>query len=112
MLFDFFDMANDYEQRKVANDVVNGATIDTAAVNDSTQPYETGVHCERYADRWIIVEQYDTKAEAEEGHKRWVALFTKGLPEKLVDVSECEINQMRKAFSGINTEEFLLKPEA
>jgi hypothetical protein len=91
MLFDFFDMADDYAERKVANTEINGVTVDTARVNDSTQPYETGVECELYNDKWIIVEQYDTKEEAEKGHEKWVKVFTDKLPDKLVDVSECEI---------------------
>ena len=103
MLFDFFDMGGTYEQRKVANDVVNGATIDTAEVNDSSQPYETGIFCERYHDGWIIVEQYDIKEEAETGHKKWVTLFEVGLPNELVDVSDCEIGSLCKALGSPST---------
>ena len=36
MLFDFFDMADNYEQRKVDHFEKDGLIVDTAAVSDSS----------------------------------------------------------------------------
>ena len=95
MLFDFYDMAGTYEQRKVANDVVNGVTVDTAAVIDSDQPYETAVKAPQYNDNsWVIVEMHDSKEQAEIGHAKWVEVFRKGAPETLEDVSTAEIAKL------------------
>lgn len=102
-LFGFYDMANNYKDRVVANDEVNGAVIDTAAVTDSAFHYETGItHGAYNCGGWIIVEVYNTKKEALVGHKQWVEKFTGKLPKSLKDVNTCEIAKFAKAF-GVNT---------
>jgi len=94
-MFSFLSMANDYENRVVANTEINGATIDTAAVTDSSQPYETGITHPSYKNgEWIIVELYSSKEKAKGGHEKWVKLFTESLPKELEDVSTCEIAQL------------------
>jgi hypothetical protein len=92
-MFGFMSMANDYEQRKVENTEINGATIDTAQVHDSARPYETAINHPDYKDGdWIVVELYDTKDLAKVGHKKWVEKFSsKDLPIQLVDVNETEV---------------------
>ena len=93
----FMDMIGNYEQRKVANDVIDGVEIDTAEVTDSDQPYETGICSKLYnGGKWVIVELYDTKELSVIGHAKWVETFKNGKPENLTDVSTSEI---AKAFS-------------
>jgi len=93
-MFGFFNMMDNYEDRKVANDEINGAVIDTVSVSDSEQPYETGVKHESYnKGAWVIVEMYDSEEEAEIGHSKWVDTFRKGLPETLTDVGTSDIKQ-------------------
>jgi len=64
-------MMGTYKDRVVANDVINGVTIDTALVTDSDQPYETGICSKEYNNgNWIIVELYDTKELSIIGHNK------------------------------------------
>ena len=94
MLFDFLSMADDREERKIANTEINGATIDTCAVTDSNNPYETAISHPNYRNgHWIVVQEYNSKEEAKLGHSEWVEKFTDKLPEEVVDVSTCEIAQ-------------------
>ena len=98
-MFGFLDMIGTYEERKVANDVVNEVTIDTAMVTDSYKPYETGISGKMYNNGdWIIVELYDTKEEAIIGHNKWTELFNSDLPETLTDVNTSEIGKLLKVF--------------
>ena len=98
-MFDFFSMAFDRESRKVATTEIGGAVIDTCAVTDSARPFETGIqHPEYNGGKWVIVELYDTKGEAELGHKKWVELFSGNkLPPRLVDRNECSLQDLAKA---------------
>lgn len=99
-MFGFFGMMGTHEQRKVANDTINGVEIDTCAVTDSDQPYETGVCSKEYnGGSWVIVEMYETKELAEVGHARWVETFKTSKPESLTDVSTSEIAKLLKVFS-------------
>ena len=110
MLFDFLSMANNYEQRKVANTEINGAVIDTCAVTDSTKPYETGIcHPAYNGGRWVIVEEYSSKEEAQAGHDKWVLTFTDKLPSQLTDVGTSEINQLRVMFKESPEEDVYLQ---
>jgi hypothetical protein len=96
-LFGFMDMAGTYEQRKVANTKINDAIIDTCAVTDSEQPYETAIQHKAYNEgQWVIVEMYDTKKQSIIGHKKWVNKFKNDLPEKLEDVSTSKIMNLNK----------------
>ena len=96
MSLNYFDMMENYESRKVANDVVGGAVIDTAAVPDSTEPFETAISSPNYNDgNWVIVELYRTKQAAREGHARWVTLMA-GKPASLTDVSMSGIKALGK----------------
>jgi len=99
-LFGFADMYGTYESRKVGRlDTEDGVSVSTARVTDSDKPYETAVMHPRYKkDEWIIVECYDTKAEAKEGHEKWVKTMTsKTLPATLMDVSTAQAAQLLDA---------------
>jgi len=94
-IFDFL-WAAPHEERVVARDEVQSkgqeCTIDTAAVNDSPHPFETGIACPRYnSGKWVIVEEYDDKESAIRGHARWTKKMREDPPTKLVDVSSCGV---------------------
>ncbi len=88
-MFGFEDMEDNYGDRKVENTNVGLAEIDTCAVTDSQQPFETGIKHPRYNDgEWVAVEMYDNKEEAVAGHSKWCNYFKNGkLPPSLRDVS-------------------------
>jgi len=99
-MFDFFNMMFDQEQRRVAHFKKGELIVDTCAVTDSKQPYETGVQHPKYNNGlWVIVEMYNTKKQASAGHKRWVEIMTaKKLPEKIKDVSTASIALLNDVF--------------
>lgn len=86
--FDFLMDCGNYEQRKVDHFEKGCLVIDTCYASD-TEKYETAVCDPKYNDNdWVIVEEYETKEKAKEGHNRWVKKMTgKKLPPKLKDVS-------------------------
>ncbi len=94
-MFDFFSMMGTHEARKVDNTVIKNCTVDTCSVNDGSQPFETGIQHPEYHDgKWVIVEAYDTKEDAQKGHDKWVKIMSaKKLPAKLVDCCNAEIAQ-------------------
>ncbi len=101
-------MMDNYEQRKVARfDGENGLCIDTAAVTDSRQPYETGIQHPNYkSGGWVIVEMYDFKEEAQKGHDKWVKTMTaETLPKTLKDVSSCDLVELGRAIGGDDWED-------
>lgn len=92
-----------YQQRNV--DWFDGGPsffIDTSAVYDAIQPFETAVKHPRYNDgKLIIVESYNTRDEARLGHQKWVKIMTGPLPDKLVDCANAHIaDLMRKLGQG------------
>jgi len=94
-MFDFFNMSDNYEQRKVDNYKDGELVIDTCSVNDSDEPFETGICHPKYNDgKWVIVEMYSNKKEAKLGHKRWIKTMTNSLPKELKDVSTSEIKKL------------------
>lgn len=99
-MFDFFSMVGNYEQRAVARFEEGHLIIDTCAVTDSTQPYETGVCHPAYNDgAWVIVELYDTKEEAQVGHDKWIkTMAADELPDSLRDVSSAGIAELCDVF--------------
>ena len=84
-MFDFMDMIGTYDLRKVDHFKADRFMVDTCAVTDGSQPFETAVsHPEYGYGTWVIVEAYDTKEEAQAGHDKWVGLMTnEPLPEVL-----------------------------
>lgn len=94
MLFDFLLDGLNYESRKVSHSEIGDAVIDTTAVSDGSQSFETGVKHPEFNDgKWIIVEAYDTKEEAQRGHECWVVTITENLPDQLTDCQNSEISQ-------------------
>jgi hypothetical protein len=111
-MFEFLGMAGNYEQRKVDRYDGDGLMVSTAAVNDSSKPYETAVkHVDYNDDKHVIVELYDTKEEAQKGHDKWVATMTAdALPNKLIDVSTSSVFELADAF-GVDVERTFKKAD-
>jgi len=103
-MFDFLMMGFNYDVRAVARfeNEESGLVVDTCAVSDSEDLFETGVLHPDYNDgKRVIVETYETKELAQKGHENWVALMTaKDLPEKLFDVSSAGIKLLSEAFGA------------
>ena len=95
MVFDFFNMFDNYEERKVDRYEEEGLIVSTCAVTDSDEPFETGVSHPQYNDgKWVVVELYHSKKEAQEGHVKWVNIMTaQELPKELKDVSTASITK-------------------
>lgn len=97
-LFGFVQMIGTYKERKVAHFDSKDKTwwVDTAAVNDSDKPFETAVKHPRYnGGGMVIVELYDTKELAQQGHDNWVKIMSsKRLPKELLDVTTCDIAKL------------------
>lgn len=92
------DMFGTYEQRKVGcyEDTKGKKLVSTVAVTDSTFPYETAIqHPEYNNGALVIVENYETKGDAEIGHKRWVGIMKSDeLPDPLMDTGQSKVSQM------------------
>lgn len=73
--------ADNYEERKVARDIIGDYIIDTADTWDCG--YETAI-CKNDGN-WVIVEYYADKKEALIGHKKWVE-FVKTSPDSVYSV--------------------------
>ena len=71
-LFNLFEaiaggMNGNYDSRKVGKDAVNGLVVSTCYTTD--MGYETAIlDC----NNTYPVERYDSKEDAEEGHKKWI----------------------------------------
>ena len=100
-------MMGNRESRVVATyeDDTCGLIVDTCAVTDSDQPYETGVKHPGYNDgAWVIVEMYETRERAVMGHERWVARMTDvPMPTELRDVSTAFVAKLLTTLSGSDT---------
>lgn len=107
-MFNFLNMAFNYEDRKVENTVIDGNTVvDTCYVSDGVKPFETGVSCPKYnGGKWIIVEAYYTKEEAISGHNKWVGIMSSNnQPEKLIDCNNAGISQLGMDLFGEDWED-------
>lgn len=51
---------------------MNGYVVDTVKAGDIGKLYETGIIDDKQELNWVIVEDYDTKEEAIQGHNKWV----------------------------------------
>ena len=67
-LFGFFDMVDDYDERKVRLDLVEGLIVSTAYSSD--EGYETAIG--DVEGNYHPVERYSSKELAIEGHGRWI----------------------------------------
>ena len=91
-IFDFISMFgsmfSNHSSRLVDNYESDNFTIDTCLVTDSEYNYETAVKYDGFNDgRWMIVEQYNTESEAQDGHNRWVEYLTNNEPEYFKDIN-------------------------
>jgi len=84
-MFNFLNMTYNYEERKVDRYEEGNLTIDTCLITDDDEyNYETAIKHPFYNNgNWVIVEQYYTKEEAQNGHNKWVETFKNGLPQTL-----------------------------
>lgn len=72
-----------------------GVVIDTVCPID-TGYWETGI-LKSADDSWVVVEQYDSREAAEEGHKSWFQLMVLNPDRELNDVL---LEEAMKAFGG------------
>jgi hypothetical protein len=95
-MFDFFDMMDNYEERKIGRYETDDLIVSTAMVTDSDAPYETAVSHPNYNDgKFVIVQNYHSRDDAEAGHEHWVDVMTAiVLPESLRDVGLAHIAQL------------------
>lgn len=95
-MFNFIEMDGTYDDRKVGRYDNGGVSVSTARVNDGRKPFETAIRHPYYnSGRWVVVECYDTKEEAEHGHEKWIEVITtEPLPDKLVDCANSMISQL------------------
>lgn len=99
-MFDFFDgqikMIGNLEERMVDRYETEGLTVSTVLVYDGVKPYETAIKSPMYNnDEWIVVQNYDSKEEAQEGHNQWVSKMTSSnLPDCLEPCTNSFITQM------------------
>ncbi len=93
-MFDFLNMAGNYDSRKVGLYKSDNLVVSTAAVTDGNHPYETAVkHPEYNDDKLVIVEAYDSKEDAQSGHDRWIfTMSAEDLPEFLQDCQNAKIS--------------------
>lgn len=98
-------MAGNMEHRAVCQSQKGATFVSTAEVYDGAQPFETAIETpERNGGKMVIVEAYDTREAASDGHARWIAAIDAGaLPNPLVDVANSECAQLlRQLEDGIN----------
>lgn len=101
-MFSFLNDVGNYADRRVARDDFDWGFISTARVSDGRKPYETAVEHPEYNDgKMVIVDCYDTKADAAAGHAKWKKRMTaKRLPASLTDVANAEVAQMLESIDG------------
>jgi hypothetical protein len=91
---DFLSMAYNHDERMVDRYESDDLVIDTCFVTDGAHDYETAIRSPLYNNnKWVIVEAYDTKDEAQKGHDNWVDTMTNNPPDKLVECLNSEVSQ-------------------
>jgi hypothetical protein len=81
-----------YEERLIANTVINNTEIDTCEVSDGINSYETAIRNPIYNNNnWVIVQSYKTSTEAKTGHEKWVKLFSEKLPDNLYNIDNTKL---------------------
>lgn len=95
-MFNFYLDAYNHNERNIGNFKNDDGVVDTCAVSDGNQPYETGIkHFQYNKGEWVIVEAYSTIQEASVGHDKWVKMLVDGtLPNPLVDCNNAVIQQL------------------
>lgn len=94
-MFGFLSMAHDVDARRVQQDRIDKLFVSTMRVTDSIYPYETAIEHPLYNNGvMIIVENYNSKKAAQNGHKKWLKKMTsKKLPAKIADVGQSEVQR-------------------
>lgn len=93
-ILDFLSMTYNHDERMVDRYESDNFIIDTCLVTDGAHDYETAVRSPLYNNgKWIAVEAYDTKDEAQKGHDNWVDTMTNNPPDKLVECLNSEVSQ-------------------
>lgn len=101
-MFDFFNDIDNYSERKVDRFEEDDLIIDTCRVSDGKQDYETAVsHPDYHNSKFIVVEAYSSKEEAQEGHDKWIEIMTKEpLPDELIDCCNAQIGDFYRELGG------------
>lgn len=73
-------------RKDVFSDVIGDITIDTVKAFD-TGMWETGIERKNIEGKWVIVEQYESREDAQKGHDNWVELMRKTPKVKLEDIN-------------------------
>lgn len=99
-MFNFFNMMDSYEDRKVDRYEMGDLIISTARATDSDAPYETAVSHPSYnKGEFVIVENYWNAEDAQKGHDKWVDIMNNPvLPKTLTDVSLSGVSQLLDMF--------------
>ena len=113
-MFGFLRMLGNYDERKVEHFEDGDLIVDTCAVPDSVDPFETAVQHPLYNEnKWVIVETYSDKEAAIVGHKKWVSIMTGNiLPRELKDVSSAEIAKLCDVFDDPDSDDNWRKNKA
>ena len=95
-VFAFLLDAENYSERMVDRYQEGKILVSTACVSDGDKLYETAIEHPEYKDgKIIVVEAYDTRKEAKQGHERWLKIIVDGpLPDYLLDCQNAKIGQL------------------
>ena len=76
-----------WRRKRVGKFETDNLFVSTVSVTDGDHPYETAVaHPDYNNGNLVVVDAYDSRAEAVVGHKQWVEIMTSdNLPDWLVD---------------------------
>ena len=104
-MFSFLQDMGNYDSRKVDRSEYTWGFISTAEVSDGEMPYETAVRHKDYnGGDMVIVDKYDSSAQARVGHAKWVkTMMAKELPTELVDCNNSMISQLCIKMGGETT---------
>jgi stress response protein YsnF len=92
-----------YEERLIANTVINNTEIDTCEVSDGINSYETAIRNPIYNNNnWVTVQSYKTSTEAKTGHEKWVKLFSEKLPVNLHNIDNTKLGRYLYKVFDIN----------
>ena len=97
----FFDQPLPLSQRMVGRHEDGDLLVSTVRVFDTSMPYETAVLHPQYNEgALVIVQTYDSREHAEEGHAHWIKVMTTDpIPDSLQDKSlfwACELQDIIK----------------
>lgn len=93
-------------ERQIAHDLVDGGELDTIMVKgeDNIKPYETALsHLYYNEGMWVILETYDTRDQAIEGHKKWLEIV-KTKPPSLVGTINSVTLSVLSALANVSAE--------